>query len=514
MLPSQLLITRKNRGQIRPAYVSADEEHVKLGEKLIAIYNSSMGKKRSQILSEVNSLEYGRFNFRLIRGLAALLERQATFVVDSPVDPYKLRNAVFEKIKGFASSGEERSGILESVAREFNISPRDVERFLWNDLEDEQILNGFAPVRPRDLLASYNLSLTQTLLFKATYAEFKVKQNWKRIFRNIKRLGLMYSIERDNGGYQTSLEGPVALLKLTERYGTNLAKLLPEILASGEWALRAQIVSRWQEESRLLSFTLSSSEGVLLPSFPTDLSEKYDSSLESNFAHRFSSIGSRWKLLREPEPLLTGTTVMIPDFAFALGQRRIFLEIVGFWTPDYLAKKLSKLQKIEGVDIIVAVDSGLGISNKVPGKVIVFDGEVPLKPILEYLEAAEKVDLDSDVKQLSRMEIIVDGDFVPLNRLADSMKVSKEALARVIKGHPVPGYRMIGECLFKEEKLEGLERVVAGERLLSSIASMLEPMGIKDPYPLLNYLGYQVKWQGINPESAEIVKEKVKKSTG
>ncbi|MGA2573412.1 MAG: DUF790 family protein [Candidatus Methanomethylicaceae archaeon] len=513
MLPSQLLITRKNSGQIRPAYVAADEEHVKLGEKLIAIYNNSIGKKRSQILKEVSSLEYGRFNFRLVRGLATLLERQATFVVDSPVDPYKLRNAVFARSRGFASSGEERSRILESVAREFNIAPGDVERFLWNDLEDEQILNGFAPVRPKDLLASYNLSLTQTLLFKATYMEFKVKQNWKRIFRNIKRLGLMYSIERDDGGYQISLEGPVALLKLTERYGTNLAKLLPEILASGEWILRAQIVSRWQEESRLLSFTLGSSEGVLLPSFPTDLSENYDSLLESSFANRFNSMGSRWKLLREPEPLPAGTTVMIPDFAFVLGQRRIFLEIVGFWTPDYLAKKLSKLQKIVGVDIIVAVDSGLGISKKVPGKVIVFDGEVPLKPILEYLEAAERVSLDSEVKQLSRMQITVDGDFVPLNRLSDSMKMSKEALVMVIKEHPIPGYRLIGESLIKEEKLEGLKRVVSGEHLLSSVALILEPMGIKDPYPLLNYFGYQVKWKGINPESAKIVKEKVKKST-
>jgi hypothetical protein len=510
MLPSQLLITRKNRGQIRPVYVDADEEHVKLCEKLIAIYNGNLGKKRSQILSEVGSLEYGRFNFRLIRGLAALFERQATFVVDSPVDPYKLRNAVFERSRGFVSLGEERSRVLESVAREFNIAPHDVERFLWNDLEDEQILNGFAQVQPKDLLASYNLSLTQTLLFKATYVEFKVKENWKRIFRNIKRLGLMYSVERSNGGYQTSLEGPVALLKLTERYGTNLAKLLPEILASGEWDLRAQIVSRWQEESRLLSFTLASSEGVLLPSVPTNLSEKYDSSLESNFANRFNSMGSRWKLLREPEPLPAGNTVMIPDFAFTLGQRRIFLEIVGFWTPDYLAKKLSKLQKIEGVDIIVAVDSSLGISKKVPGKVIVFDGEVPLKPILEYLEVVERMDLDSEVEQLSRMEIIVDCDCMPLDRLAGSMRVSKEALGRVIKEHTVPGYRLIGECLIKKEKLEWLERIVAGEHLLSSIASLLEPMGIKDPYPLLNYFGYQVKWQGINPESVEIVKDKAK----
>jgi hypothetical protein len=186
---------------------------------------------------------------------------------------------------------------------------------------------------------------------------------------------------------------------------------------------------------------------------------------------------------------------------------------VGFWTPDYLAKKLSKLQKIVGVDIIVAVDSGLGISKKVPGKVIVFDGEVPLKPILEYLEAAERVSLDSEVKQLSRMQITVDGDFVPLNRLSDSMKMSKEALVMVIKEHPIPGYRLIGESLIKEEKLEGLKRVVSGEHLLSSVALILEPMGIKDPYPLLNYFGYQVKWKGINPESAKIVKEKVKKST-
>lgn len=47
--------------------------------------------------------------------------------------------------------------------------------------------------------------------------------------------------------------------------------------------------------------------------------------------------------IREPEPSDAGRHLFLPDFAlhprFDPG-RRWFMEIVGFWTPEYLASKL------------------------------------------------------------------------------------------------------------------------------------------------------------------------------
>jgi len=507
VLPAELLITRMFRGQIRPVYVRPTPELLKLAESLIGIYRRGAGKRRRQIYSEVKDLEYGPYNFRLIRGLAALLDRRSAFEVDSPADPYQLRREVFSMSGGFATTATEKQRIIDTVSKEFKIPPEDIEKHLWSDLEDEQVMRGFTPVSPEELLAAYNLSLTQTLLFRSTVMEFKVRENWKRIFRRMKWLGLMYSINKDQVGYMVSVEGPISIIKLTERYGTNVAKLLPEIVVGGEWSLRAQIVSRWRENRRLLTFDLSSSEGLLLPTHPVEPEALYDSSLEEDFANRFNSLGTKWSLLREPEPIPVGATIMIPDFAFVLGGKRIYMEIVGFWTPDYLTKKINKLQMVRGVEMIIAVDESLGITKKIPGNVIAFEKEVPLKPILEILESAEKTHLKLEMEQAAKLQIKVEGECVELDELAASSGISKEALRKTLVERPVNGFVLIGDCLIKRGKLGVLEKLIAGERLLSALTPKLEAEGIKDPYPLLNFFGYQVKWRGLNYESAEIVKQ-------
>jgi predicted nuclease of restriction endonuclease-like RecB superfamily len=507
VLPVEMLITKTFRGQIRPTYVHDSVKLIELAESLIGVYQRGIGKKRSQIYSEVKEFEYGSFNFRLIRGLATILDRRSTFLVESPVDPYQLRKAVFSISEGFAITAEEKQRIIGIVSKEFKIHPEDVEKYLWSDLEDEQVMRGFRPVSAMDLLAAYNLSLTQTLLFRSTVLEFRVRENWKRIFRGIKRLGLMYAINRDQAGYTVSLEGPISIIKLTERYGTNVARLLPEIVMGGEWSVRAQIVSRWRDNKRLLTFELGSSEGVLLPTRVIEPEELYDSSLEEDFAKRFNSLGTRWKLLREPEPIPVGATIMIPDFAFVLGDKRIYLEIVGFWTPDYITKKINKLQMIRDVDMLIAVDESLGISKKIPGNVITFEKEVPLKPILDKLEIVEKNHLEVEMEQAAQLQIRIEGECVELDELAASSGVSKEALRKTLVERPVDSFVLIGDYLISREKLGALEKLIAGERLLSTLTPKLEAEGLKDPYPLLNYFGYQVKWHGLNWDSAEIVKQ-------
>jgi len=550
MLPAELLIAKRCRETIRPAYVSYEPHFMELAESMISVYEGGMGKKRSEIRSQLRVLEDGIYDFRLIRGLEALLERRSVFVTESPVDPPRLRRAVFSASGGFAATEGERQRILEGVAAEFGIAAGDVDRYLWGDLEDEQVMKDFEPISPMGLLEAYNLSLTQTLLFRSTVLTFRVKQNWKRIFRSIKFLNLMYSIEREGGregassgagpgassnntssgtspgpasdrprsgsgsgsgsyAYSVTVEGPTSMIKMTERYGTNLAKLIPEVIGGGEWEIRAQIVSRWKGEKRLLTFELSSLEGVPLPA-RTRTEEEYDSSLEESFARRFKALGTKWRILREPEPIPVGSTVMIPDFAFELGGRRIYLEIVGFWTPEYLKRKLAKLQEVGAeTDLIVAADSSLGITRKLPGRVVFFEKEVPLKPILDELEAAEREELRREEEEAARADLKtkITGECVRVGDLAAGLGLSEDALARRLRDRPVEGYALVGDCLMSEGKLGELARIIAGERRLSALAPRLEAEGISDPFPLLAYLGYQVRWHGLDRDAAEVVRE-------
>ena len=158
-----------------------------------------------------------------------------------------------------------------------------------------EVLQNFYPVAPQELLEEYNLSLTQTLLFDSTALRFTVSANWQKIFFKAKRLGLIYDAYKDNG-FWVKIDGPASLFKLTRRYGTAIAKLLPAITASPKWTVEAKIL--WKFTNEIYTFSLESWKQA--PLFGTQPAiESYDSAVEEDFAQRFNALSSGWQLKRE-----------------------------------------------------------------------------------------------------------------------------------------------------------------------------------------------------------------------
>jgi predicted nuclease of restriction endonuclease-like RecB superfamily len=95
------------------------------------------------------------------------------------------------------------------------------------------------------------------------------------------------------------------------------------------------------------------------PIFPADAPRQYDSRLEERFAREFRRAAPEWDIVREPEPITVDRTLVFPDFALQQrsdpGQRWL-LEIVGFWTPDYVARKLAVYRKAQVANLILCVD--------------------------------------------------------------------------------------------------------------------------------------------------------------
>lgn len=82
--------------------------------------------------------------------------------------------------------------------------------------------------------------------------------------------------------------------------------------------------------------------------------KEFDSTVEARFYEEFSALAREghtagWQVQREPEALaLPGLNLLyIPDFALYRGDIKVWLEIIGFWTPDYRARKLEKLDKLK-----------------------------------------------------------------------------------------------------------------------------------------------------------------------
>jgi uncharacterized protein len=149
------------------------------------------------------------------------------------------------------------------------------------------------------------------------------------------------------------ISGPLALFHHTEVYGRALASLVPRVAWCNEFELTAECALG--QGKHLSTFVLRSGD----PIGAGDELSRYDSRVEERFARDFGRLAPDWDLIREPHPVDTGGSLAFPDFELihrADPTRRWLLEIIGFWTADYLAKKLERLRASGLRHLILCID--------------------------------------------------------------------------------------------------------------------------------------------------------------
>ena len=309
-----------------------------------------MGGTYGELIEELGGVE--EINYRLIRWLAQILEGRCEIDMNSAVDPIAARRMVFEASRGFITDKGERRKVLEKVAWKLSIEPDVLEQALWADHEGNLVAKEFQAMAPEDLLRQYNLSMAQTLLFRATGMDIQIEDNYQPVFRKIKQFGLIYSVHDDT----ISLEGPLSLFKLTEKYGSAFAKMLPVIMASTGWSLRASISRKTFQGTRIYDFTL---DHTCRSIFGTELGTAeigFDSAIEKEF-YQLGFKG--WTVRREPAVLKAGQYAFIPDFSLVRNGFRVYVEIIGFWTPEYLKHKIQKLNDLQEKESMILLVNSL-----------------------------------------------------------------------------------------------------------------------------------------------------------
>src|SRR5215210_4319957 len=599
MLTLQLLRVRTRSGAIFPLFCTKNEE-IELAKTIIEEFEHTWKKKEKKAVLEdriaaIEESDAGGGDYKLVRGFYALLERRCTFKSrDSNrdndggtttssntstipmIDPPRIRKAVFEESskRGFALTELERREIAESVASRMNLSSHDaVLKAMWSDLDDNLILDHFDAIDPEALVGWYNLSLMQTLLFNCTKLDFYISGglNWKRVLRSVKRLGLMYHLQQPQQQQENriicSLEGPLSLFKLTDRYGTLLAKLLPSIIFSsdnrrenskgggggsgGEWHLDAWIVRKTMDGRKIYEFkiskdeipelltdpylffsSVSTAEKEVVGSFPYNDSN-FDSAVEEKFAKRFEQAETGWRLTREPDPLvLSNGGAFIPDFVFEKYDKKIYLEIVGFWTKEYLERKLQKLadifisaddsKKKNKTDLLfIAVNEDFACSKSsfssiIPKEQLIFykNDTVPVKPIVNYLKSIDREMIEKKVNDPNlKIELDKDDDddnnsVISINDVAQKYCIPAEVARRISLRDNKEKYIEAGMYLIPKSKALKLESLLAGTSRFIDACSILSKEGIPESChaELIVKLGYDVSWQSIDASTAIIVK--------
>jgi len=500
MLTSDLLVTKISKGKIEPVYARLDQDNLEIAASVIGVFEGKVGRTYGELIQELEGIE--EINFRLIRGLAQILERRCAIETESAIDPITARRAVFEESSGFVTGKDGRERVLGRAARRLSIGPDELERALWADQEDNLAVKEFRTLDPEELLRQYNLSLAQTLLFRATAMEIRVEDNYQPVFRKIKQLGLIYSI---HDGI-ISLEGPLSLFKLTEKYGSAFARLLPTLMQAGRWSLKASISRKTFQGKRIYDFTLDHTRRSLF-GIESDLEVGFDSAIEKEF-YQLGFKG--WTVQREPAVLQAGEYAFIPDFSLERNGTRIYVEIIGFWTPEYLKHKIQKLNLLQEKSLILLVNRNLACTGSEfqAENLLFYDKRIPHLEIIKILRGYEEKQKAEELARLKGMEISLDSDagVINLEEVARRYSVGIEPLKDTIKEQNRPGFSLIGDQLISQGILEEIQGELEGVKKHDDALKIFERHGIRAYSQALTLLGYKVKWSGLDPDNAEILK--------
>jgi predicted nuclease of restriction endonuclease-like RecB superfamily len=667
MIPSDLLrykIDYKNN-KIYPILCSLNNNSTEYQTalKVIEIFDECYKNKnnKEKLGYMVRLLEHSQKDYKLVRGMCSILEKKCAFdsifegeknassqSFDSPKErarkltPAGIRRMVFDESasNNIATTDHKRNEILKTVSDKLETSTETIVKLMWSDLEENTIISIYSPPDPLTLLVHYNVSLIQTLLFNCLRIEIKINSTksigllWKKLLREVKRLGLMYWLEidrdKDNNPDNTNgddanniictVEGALNVVKLTEKYGNAIAKLVPLIFKADNWSIKADILRVTGNGNRTIySFQMSeqshsdlissknfrknqekqdhdhqkategettleknaklSHTGISTFKGEVSFSDKagydyddadnpvsYDSNIERTFSQKFELFSTGWSIEREPEPLITKSkTAFIPDFILTKHENKVLVEIIGFWTREYLERKIKKIsQIIDNYDnpnfyIILIINfenmavyetnqqgqqqghSFSSIKNKSNVLIIPYKNErISFKEIMPFLKDIERKYIDLNYGTKSGKDKVlqeIDGFLIGFTKSSDAMAtwqdISESARSGQMKNKSqnfdlkeimennvefksavekklsLNNIAIVKDFIFKETFIKETSNEIK-DRKTKSLKDACEFLSAKKVsekihIDLLIYMGFKINWNGLDYSESEII---------
>jgi predicted nuclease of restriction endonuclease-like RecB superfamily len=603
------------KNQIKPVFIySKKDNQPTLPSMIIKMYEDMADRKLSESNVDQNLLEVEGKNpdYKLVRAICHLLEQRCEYEShesqfsnarnNGTMNPILLRRQIFEisSLLGYPVTGNERKNIIQKIASKNNLSVNDVEIAMWSDLEKNKYLKYFDSLTSLQLVAWYNISALQTLLLNSVKMEFSIYGgfNWKKILRKTKQLGLMYSLYNESKYESQSnahikkneivpenneqnkvictVNGPLSIVRLTDRYGMAIARLIPSIIFSEIWSIKATILRKSISGSKkTYDFELSSTDkdiplfdastfhlqsdqkSAQELSYNNDSMDYFDSSVEKKFMDKFLKFSTGWSLFREPDPLiLSNGKAFIPDFVFEKYGVKVYLEIIGFWTEDYLKRKLEKIKDLTksetgastGPDLLIVANMDNGISEN--GKKIPIDSvfskfvnkkrlifykkdEIPFGPIISYLKDIDSKFIDKisvnfrdtiAVEMDKAIQDVQSNSVISLGEISDRYKIPIESVVKIIRNlqlntnnseemviDKLREFLIVGNYLISNNKIRDLLPEVDKINKLHDAIRLLHQNQIPEECItlLITKMGYEIIWNGIDSNNAQIHRHKM-----
>ncbi len=388
MLPARLLdCTRTDDGRVVPQWLTARDEPW-LRELVLEI-SAAEGRPALEVDERIveTVTPFARRHGsgkRLVEAVWSVERRRWSLRTDAPVAPRTIRRLVFE-----LAAERSREEALATAAAELRIPEATIADLLFADRARARLLVAPAvPATTSSLMEAYNLAVVQALLARATDVVAIVRANLRRVIMYAKLLGLMLTFdEAEDGATRIRLSGPMALFHDTVKYGNALARWFPALVTTPAWSLRASVV----RSGATLRFDLDAKSPV--PRTHA-MSRAHDSRLEAKLDVDLRRMGAPWRIEREVAVVRVEgeegarAKLLFPDFALTSERGRVLVEVVGYWTSDYLASKRS-LMRAARVPLVMCVDARHADPElAADSRVVLFDKRVDVHALLEACERA------------------------------------------------------------------------------------------------------------------------------
>ncbi len=383
MLPQRLLDLDLDAETVRPRFVTS-RGHLWV-QALLDTLTACVGRPRAEVEQRLKRPPRLGETWFAWRAASALMLRRHGFEVHACAPPARLRRTLF--CQAAAGPTLPRGQVLDRAAGELGVAAAELERDLYADVPAARVLRPRAePDSVEQVMEAYNLALAQGLARCAEELTVTMEGGVKAVLRFARLRRLLCVAEQDAAGAaRLTLSGPLSLFHHTTKYGNAMAAWLPALVRAPRWRLEAVCVVR----GRRRRWRAGHGDPIGTPHLPP---RRFDSALERRFFRDLTRTAPRWEVLREADPVHLGRHILCPDFTLVDRDRglRLPVEIVGYWTPEYLRRKWEVLRGLPGDrPWLVCLDEALaGVAGEVPEGIpcFCFRERVDVDLFLEFVE--------------------------------------------------------------------------------------------------------------------------------
>lgn len=385
---------RERDGTIEVVFLEADGAGrvVALLDRLCRLAKRLEGRPRRVVMEALRRQERRVRDARRLAGISKTLLDLCEFR-----PPPDAEQAVEVRAALFRARGElwpptpgDTRRPYERAAEALGLEAKELDRLLYADSPTAHILTRAPAVDGRALLDRYNLDLARGVLLDAERMVVTARGGWRAIFRAVKLARLMYRIERTGRSrYAVELTGPAApFVTRTQRYGARFVRVVPALSRAPGWGLEAAVVRGGGRSY----YVLDGHAPVGQTRRRSHYDSRWERALAGEFGEKLGAERNGWSLAREDTPLALAGELFLPDFTLRHADgREALIEIIGYWTPEYLERKLAKVAAAGLEHLILVVYRGLAagpVDTAAAGPVLWFANRPRVGPVLE---AAERV---------------------------------------------------------------------------------------------------------------------------